>query len=190
MGPQAEDVESGLAATGSTPSSRLAPGSGTETTLPADTRSSPQAGPPRPTAGAEAALRRLIAALRSEGVAVGLHTCALPPWPLLADLGLDVLNVDVVRHPPSDAQDRERIRAYLEAGGRIAWGLVPATANLPTADALVAFANKTLSRFGAEALRGSLISPCCGLAGLGDAEARAVERSLREMSTRLRQAWS
>jgi hypothetical protein len=138
--------------------------------------------------GAEAALKGLVEELKREGLAVGIHTCGPPCWRRLTSLGADVLNADVARYPPAEVDVRP-MEAFLEAGGSIAWGLVPAVRDCPPAKALSASAAGFLERFEPDLLRRSLLTPSCGLAGLDEASALAVGRALRETSERLRRAW-
>lgn len=71
-----------------------------------------------------ALLRPLLSALRSAGVAVGVHTCAPPAWALLRALAPDLVSFDAARDLEAAAGDPD-CRALLEAGAWLAAGIVP-----------------------------------------------------------------
>jgi hypothetical protein len=135
----------------------------------------------------ESSLCALVTALKAEGLIVGIHTCGPPCWERLSALGADVLSVDVYRYAPAE-EDLRWIRRFLEAGGRVAWGLVPAVRGCPPAQELAAAAAGFLERLGPELLSGSLLTACCGLATLDGAAALEVEQRVCETRERLRQA--
>ncbi len=56
----------------------------------------------------------------------GVHLCGNPDWSfLLEGLDLDILSVDVFANGPIFTKYAEQIKAFLERGGIISWGLVP-----------------------------------------------------------------
>jgi hypothetical protein len=133
----------------------------------------------------EERLRELIAALRAGGIAVGVHSCGKPSWPWLVSLGTDVLNVDAQRYPLETDEDLRVCRGFLESGGQVAWGLVPAVESPPPAAELLELARSSFGRLGPELLRCALLTSSCGLAGLSETGALAVEARLQELSRRL-----
>ena len=124
-------------------------------------------------------LESLIAALRSPGVAIGVHTCGPPPWQLLAALDADMVNFDALRFPPNHVERVGPLTRFLQAGGRLAWGIVPTERPIPCS-VLGARTLELMADFGRTLARSSLLTPTCGLALLGDSGAEAVERCLNE----------
>lgn len=56
----------------------------------------------------------------------GVHLCGNPDWSfLLEGLNLDILSVDVFANGPIFTKYSNQIKAFLERGGIISWGLVP-----------------------------------------------------------------
>jgi hypothetical protein len=55
----------------------------------------------------------------------GIHLCGNPDWEFLLNLDLDILSMDAHTNGEIVARYGKSIRAFLERGGVLAWGLVP-----------------------------------------------------------------
>ena len=55
----------------------------------------------------------------------GVHLCGNPDWDFLLGLDLDVLSLDVYSNGEIFVSYADRIRRFLERGGRLVWGMVP-----------------------------------------------------------------
>lgn len=56
----------------------------------------------------------------------GVHLCGNPDWSfLLEGLGLDILSIDVLSNGPIFVKYTDQIRAFLNRGGILSWGIVP-----------------------------------------------------------------
>jgi len=55
----------------------------------------------------------------------GVHLCGNPDWDFLLGLDLDVLSLDVFSNGEIFVSYADRIRRFLERGGRLVWGIVP-----------------------------------------------------------------
>ena len=112
----------------------------------------------------------------------GVHCCGNTEWPILLSTSADIISLDAYDYAESLARYPEQVSHYLERGGVIAWGIVPAgpTAESETATSLADRLEAAMERLVAEgvdrdALRGSgLISPSCGLGALEPALADRI----------------
>jgi len=55
----------------------------------------------------------------------GVHLCGNPDWDFLLGLDLDILSLDVYSNGEIFVSYADRIRHFLERGGRLVWGMVP-----------------------------------------------------------------
>ncbi|HSG15295.1 MAG TPA: hypothetical protein VLE70_03095 [Anaerolineae bacterium] len=138
---------------------------------------------------AVAMLDEVFAAIHQEGAVAGVHCCANTDWSVLLATSVDVLNLDAYGYLENLALYPAELRAFLDRGGRIAWGIVPNNGDIMnlTAEALVGqlhqglelVANKAQARgveMTAKELAGrSLVAPSCGL---GPATVPIAERAL------------
>jgi len=134
-------------------------------------------------------LDEVFAAIHQEDALAGVHCCANTDWSVLLATSVDVLNLDAYGYLENLALYPAELRAFLDRGGRIAWGIVPNNGDImnQTAEALVRrldqglelVAKKAQAR-GVEMTAGelsgrSLITTSCGL---GPATVPIAERSL------------
>lgn len=118
-------------------------------------------------------LKLLVAALKKEGVTVGIHCCSNTRWEHLLPTGIDFLSLDTHLSLQSLLSQPEAVDAFLQRGGRFAFGIVP-TSGEPDYSALVpqllrrevraAFVDTLGERRAAAALEPALWTPACGLA--------------------------
>ncbi len=116
----------------------------------------------------------------------GVHCCGNTDWSMLLETSVDILNFDAYDHAEALSLYPQALRAFLERGGVIAWGIVPTgsdaqvmgesvgslTERLWSALRLVASRGVPLD----DLLAASLLTPACGLATLSEtAAARALE---------------
>jgi hypothetical protein len=138
---------------------------------------------------AVAMLDEVFAAIHQEGAVAGVHCCANTDWSVLLATSVDVLNLDAYGYLENLALYPAELRAFLDRGGRIAWGIVPNNGDIMnlTAEALVRRLDQGLELVAQKAqardveitageLSGrSLITTSCGL---GPATVPIAERSL------------
>ncbi len=72
-----------------------------------------------------AMLNEVFAAIHSEGALAGVHCCGNTDWSLLLDTSVDVLNLDAFGYLEALSLYPAELRAFLDRGGIIAWGIVP-----------------------------------------------------------------
>jgi hypothetical protein len=115
----------------------------------------------------------------------GIHCCGNADWPILMNTTTDILSFDAYNYGESLASNPAEIKAFLDRGGVLSWGIVPSNEALLDGET----ASKLLGRL--EQLMGlltdngisydilceqSLITPSCGLASLSSQTAvRALE---------------
>jgi len=117
----------------------------------------------------------------------GVHCCANTDWSVLLDTSLDILSFDAYEYAESLALYPEAVAAFLERGGVLAWGIVPASPLVEgeTATGLVdrlhramdLLVQKGVSRD--KLLTGGLVMPSCGT---GSLDVETAERVL-ELTT-------
>jgi len=110
----------------------------------------------------------------------GMHCCGDIDWSLPLETSIDVLSLDAYDFGGSLLKHVQPVRGFLERGGWIAWGIVPATTGvrrhsvetlLPRLDELVQALARAADIPLIELLRASFVAPACGLGGLDIASA-------------------
>lgn len=127
--------------------------------------------------------------IHAEGGLAGVHCCGNTDWSVLLDTPVDILNLDAYGYLESLALYPAELRAFLDRGGVVAWGIVPNTVQIweVTPEGLAGRLRQGLEKI-SERARGrgieisvdelagrSLISPQCGL---GPATPEIADRSL------------
>jgi methionine synthase II (cobalamin-independent) len=143
-------------------------------------------------------INEVVAAIHARGGLSGIHCEENTDWSLLMESDLDILDFDAYDHLQAITLYPAELRAFLERGGVLAWGIVPtldrdaaATETLPSLlerfDAGVErLVQKGFDR--ALLLRRALITPSCGAGGvLTPPLAGRVLGLLRELSLALRE---
>lgn len=72
-------------------------------------------------------LRETSHAIKDSGGIPGIHCCGNADWPLVIESGATVINFDAYAYFENFAIYHDEIRKFLEAGGYLAWGIVPTT---------------------------------------------------------------
>jgi hypothetical protein len=70
-------------------------------------------------------MNEVYAAVHGEGALVGVHCCGNTDWGLLLASDADILNLDAYGYLENLALYPAELRAFLDRGGAIAWGIVP-----------------------------------------------------------------
>ena len=73
----------------------------------------------------QACLDEIIDAIHAEGGLAGIHICGNADWSLVLDSTADILSFDAYAYFDKLLLYADQIKKFLEAGGLIAWGLVP-----------------------------------------------------------------
>lgn len=126
----------------------------------------------------------------------GVHCCGNTDWALLLSTSADILNFDAYNFSETLALYPAELRAFLQRGGRIAWGIVPvandAQVQMETAAHLTQRLDDALRFVAAKGvpldslLASALLTPACGMGTLTEVGATRALQLLSEVSQRLR----
>ncbi len=140
------------------------------------------------------ALREMIEYCRDRSDAlIGVHCCANTDWPAIFESGPDILNFDAYDFMDSFLLYPEEASRFLEAGGTIAWGIVPTTAfdSETTVDSLQELLERGLRQLADHGLNEddlrarSMITSACGMGGMPEESAEQLLRVLSELGRRM-----
>ena len=139
-------------------------------------------------------LKEVIEAVHAEGGLAGIHCCGNTEWSILVDAGVDILNFDAFGFGETIAMYPQAVKALLERGGAIAWGVVPTSLAIreQTPETLVAHFEKMADNLAGKGiakqliLEQAMITPSCGTGSMEVADAEKVFQTLRSVSQSLR----
>jgi len=139
-------------------------------------------------------LNGVVKPIVDAGGIAGVHCCGNTDWSLLFETDVDIVNFDAYDFMDRMALYPEPVKAFLERGGNLAWGIVPTSAAVreETAETLAdRFRDgyKKLVSLGVDARRlqtQCLVTPACGLGSLSEADALRALGLVRDLSLHLR----
>ena len=141
-------------------------------------------------------LREAIAPL--QGVK-GIHICGNTDWPMIMEIGFDIIHFDAYQDLSSLLLYAEPLKAFIAGGGAVSWGIVPtdeeALKDATSAD-LAARLREGMGQLVKDGLsqellpRASLIAPSCGAGSLSEDGARKVYELTAEVAAILRKDWT
>ena len=70
-------------------------------------------------------LNEVFDAIHAEGAVAGVHCCGNTDWSMLMETSVDILNLDAYGYLENLALYPQEMRAFLDRGGNIAWGIIP-----------------------------------------------------------------
>ncbi len=127
-------------------------------------------------------------AIRAAGGIPGIHCCGRADWPLVMDSGVDIMNFDAYAFADTLGIYPGDVEAFLDAGGLLAWGIVPTTEdiNSETADSIERLfkgamdgLSKKISR---ELLMNNImLTPSCGTGSRTVEETQKIFKLLSEL---------
>jgi methionine synthase II (cobalamin-independent) len=136
-------------------------------------------------------------AIRGEGVKSGAHCCGNTDWTLLMEAGVDIINFDAVAYTESMTLYPEKLLAYLQGGGSLAWGVVPNSDSIREETSA-----SVVKRFwdGIHALEAKKIpldlllssvwiTPCCGAGSMQEKDAEKMIRLANEAAEMIKEEW-
>ncbi len=127
----------------------------------------------------------------------GVHCCGNTDWSLLLSTSADILNLDAYEFAEALVLYPDQVSAFLERGGIIAWGIVPASDQVwaETTDSLVERFHQALGLLTAKSisredlLEAALITPSCGCGSLEIPTAERVLQLTGQVSRALRERY-
>jgi methionine synthase II (cobalamin-independent) len=124
----------------------------------------------------------------------GTHCCGNTDWSVLLSTNLDILSFDAYDYLETLSLYPKELKAFLERGGILAWGIIPTSEKVAKEDAhslVVRFRRgiETLSNKGIDPvlLQKAILTPSCGTASLPISLAERVCQLTAEVSRRLRE---
>ncbi|MGD2100386.1 MAG: hypothetical protein PVG35_22660 [Desulfobacterales bacterium] len=143
-------------------------------------------------------LEEVIAGVHAEGGFAGVHVCANTDWTLVLDSAADIVSFDAYAYFDRFILYADHIKAFLDAGKMIAWGMVPTLdpdeLDKATTESLVEQWQQNaaqIQKLGIDLdqlIAQSLITPSCGAGSLSVKQAVQVLRLTREVSEQIRQS--
>ena len=123
----------------------------------------------------------------------GVHCCGNTDWSLLLETRLDILSFDAFDYLEMLSLYPKDLKAFLERGGILAWGIVPTSEAILKEDAqsLVKRFKEGVERLSKKGidqtlLQRAILTPSCGMASLSVPLAEKVCELTAEVSKRLR----
>jgi len=125
----------------------------------------------------------------------GIHCCGNTDWPLLLNTSIDILNIDAYTYGDSLIAYPAQVKAFLERGGVIAWGIVPNDEQVLPQENVTNLMGHLRELMGSLLSKGisydilieqSMITPSCGLGTLSTQGALRVLELTAEVSKRVR----
>ncbi len=139
-------------------------------------------------------LNAIFSAIHTAGGLAGVHSCDAIDWSVLYESELEIINLDVYQFGKSLLPYAKEMKAYLERGGVMAWGIVPTFDKAHDEDAAsllelleqlwTELADRGVDR--KTLVRRSLITPACGTGLLEPALAERIYRLTREVSEKVK----
>ena len=142
-------------------------------------------------------LSEVIDAVHADGALAGIHCCGNTEWSILIDAGVDMVNFDAFEFGETIAMYADSVKAHLERGGLLAWGVVPTSTAIreQTADSLAAHLEKMIDNLAAKGIdrqmicEQAVISPSCGTGSMDPADAERVFDITCELSRKMKEKY-
>ncbi|MDH5386694.1 MAG: hypothetical protein OEY18_18490, partial [Candidatus Aminicenantes bacterium] len=115
-------------------------------------------------------LNDVIQAVHKEEAIAGIHCCGNTEWTILIDAGVDVISFDAYEYADTITYYPEQVKAFLDKGGVLAWGIVPTSEdiNQETPESLVKKLEASMDNLAGKGInkdlirKQCLITPSCG----------------------------
>ncbi len=128
----------------------------------------------------------------------GSHCCGNTDWSIMLETSVDILSFDAYGYGHTLALYPDAVRAFLDRGGIIAWGIVPNSDHVlyETAESLLGHLERAwghLERKGIpreQIVAASLITPACGTGTLSQEMAERAFQLTAQVSTLARKKYS
>ncbi len=127
-----------------------------------------------------------------------IHCCGNTDWSILLDTSVDILSFDAFNFAENLVLYPDSLKAFLNRGGNIAWGMVPTDAEIVRAASVEDMHKKMEKAFHAverlgiskeKIIRQSLITPACGVGSLETHDAKVVFQKTKELSESIRKEY-
>ncbi len=143
-------------------------------------------------------LNEVIEAVHADNALAGIHCCGNTEWSILMDAGVDIVNFDAFEFGETISMYPEAVKAHLERGGMLAWGVVPTSKIIreQTVQTLEAQLEKVIDHLASKGIDKQLIieqailTPSCGTGSLPVEEAEMVFSLLKALSKRMKEKYN
>lgn len=128
----------------------------------------------------------------------GIHCCGNTDWSVLLETAVDILNLDAYSYAQTISLYPAEVRAFLDRGGIIAWGIVPSDETALSQESAGSLTQRLEAALDMLVRKGipqeqiveqSLITPSCGLATLSEAAAERALEITAAVSREMRQRY-
>ncbi len=141
-----------------------------------------------------AILNELVESIHDAGALCGVHCCGNTEWPILMDAGVDIINFDAFEFGETMALYPEQVKAFLDRGGYLAWGVVPTSSKIRENDeeTLMGVYDSDVEALVSQGVdkallhARSIITPSCGTGSLPVEEAVHVFEILKRTAQALK----
>ncbi len=142
----------------------------------------------------ETAVARFREIVDSVDCVTGGHCCGNTDWSILIEGGVDIIAFDAWQFTDTLALYAKQVRAFLDRGGLLAWGIVPASAEGAETgvdliyDRLLAAVDRIAKACAVapdQLIAQSLVTPSCGLGSLTEARAENILAKTAAIAARL-----
>src|SRR4030042_1676159 len=127
----------------------------------------------------------------------GVHCWGNTDWSVLLSTDLDILSFDAYGYLETISLYPKELKAFLERGGILAWGIVPSSEEILKEDAQTLIKRfkegvKTLAKKGIDPnlLQRAILTPSCGTPSLSLPLSERVCQLTAEVSKRLKEQWN
>jgi len=135
--------------------------------------------------------------VHAEGALAGIHCCGNTEWSILIDAGVDIVNFDAFEYGETIAMYADAVKAHLEKGGMLAWGVVPTSKRIreQTVETLEAQLEKVMDNLAARGIDKKLIieqailTPSCGTGSMEPEDAEKVFEMTQTLSKRMKEKY-
>jgi hypothetical protein len=143
-------------------------------------------------------LHEMVDAIHAEEALAGVHCCGNTEWTIPIEAGMDLLNFDAYEYGDSILLYPEQIKSFLEAGGILAWGIVPTSEQIEqhTAASLMERFEVLVQRLAAKGidreliLKQALVTASCGTGTVPMERAERIARTTKQLSDRLKDKYA
>jgi methionine synthase II (cobalamin-independent) len=125
----------------------------------------------------------------------GIHCCGNTDWSVLLGIDAHIISFDAYNFAGSLALYPDEVKALIDRGGAVAWGIVPNTEEALLKESVSSLKDRLedamapFTRHGVsfkQLKEQGLLTPSCGLAGLSEDAAEHVLETLASLSERMR----
>jgi hypothetical protein len=142
-------------------------------------------------------LSELIGSVHAAKALAGIHCCGNTEWSILIDAGVDIVNFDAFSYGETIAMYPDSVKTHLQAGGILAWGIVPTSAAIreQTVAGLAERLEKVMDNLAGKGISKQLITeqailtPSCGTGSLDPSDAEKVFDLLCQLTVEMRQRY-